>query len=396
MTKKLTKQNLINFLLLCVITGNLLSVIIPNLTKYTSFDYWKRYDQLKYTYENSQYVQKNPKVGWIPDEFVFSYAAGAYVKGVNPILIDSELAPLGKYLIGLSIILTGNENIIIIICAVLSLYLMYLIGKQVFLNSTLALIPSMFLSFETIFKNQLIYVPLFDIIQLPFLLASLYFFNKGMNRASKHRLLNFILANISLGGFISVKFFVTGFIIIATWLVVIILRKDKQALKFLLISLPFSLFVLIASYFKIFIDGYTLRQFFGIQKWIFLYHQSKLIMPFTIWPLIYFNKWYVWYGDKPIISDGQWTVMWPIIQTISLLTIILYVLNKIKKRREIEVVMIWSLLYILFVSFGNASSRYLVIYIPILYIVSLYGFTELTKILLKKLKTKVNYGTIKT
>lgn len=389
------KTNLINLILLGAIIFNIGGTVIKEKDRYLSFNYWQRFDNLKYLYENSQYVSKEPKVGWIPDEFVYAYAGGALLKGVNPTYIAAGSAPLGKYLISLSILFFGNENIIIIVFAILSLFLMYLLGTQIFSQKALALLPLAIFSFEPIFKNQLIYVPLLDIMQIPFLLMSLYFFNAGENTKQKKQFLFFILANIALGMFISVKFFVTGLIIVASWLCVIFIRKKRQSLINLLLSLPFSILVLLGSYFKVFLEGYSLRQVIGIQKWIFLYHQSKLIMPFTIWPLIYFNKWYVWYGDKPIISDGQWTIMWPIIQTISLLTIILYVLNKIQRRREIEIVMIWSILYILFVSFGNASSRYLVIYIPVLYIISLYGLIEIVKILLKKLKTSGNYDTIK-
>jgi hypothetical protein len=273
---------------------------------------------------------------------------------------------------------------------------MYLLGTQIFLNRSLALLAPAIFSFEPIFKNQLIYVPLLDIIQLPFLLASLYFFNKGMEKTSKNRFLNFILANISLGCFISVKFFVTGFVIIAAWLVVIIIRKDKHALKLLLLSLPFSLLVLLISYFKIFIEGYTIRQFFGVQKWIFLYHQSKLILPFAIWPLIFFNRWYVWYGDKPVIQDAQWTFMWPTVQALTLTTIGLYLLNNNNKNKNIEILLIWNILYILFSSFGNPTSRYLVIYFPVIYIVGLYGTVELAKKVFLKLKSRNIYGTIRT
>jgi hypothetical protein len=372
----LKNKILLDLLFIGIIIFNIGNTVYQNKEKYCTSDYWERYEHLKYEYENSQYIITNPK-GWIPDEMVFAYAGGALSKGVNPTYIASGSAPLGKYLISLSILTTGNENIIILISAVLSLYLMYLLGIQVFSNRFLALLAPTVFSFEPIFKNQLIYVPLLDIIQLPFLLASLYFFNRGMDKISKNRFLNFILANISLGGFIAVKFFLTGFIILAAWLIVILIRKDKVALKMLLLSLPFSLLVLIISYFKVFIEGYTLRQFFGIQKWIFLYQQSKLILPFAIWPLIFFNRWYVWYGDKPVITDAQWTIMWPLIQVLVFTTVILYLIKKIHHNKNIEILIVWSLLYTIFLSLANPTSRYLVIYFPVIYIVTVFGIVEL-------------------
>jgi len=56
---------------------------------------------------------------------------------------------------------------------------MFIIGIQVFKNNIIALIPPALLTSESIFKNQFIYTPLYDIIQLVFLLSSFIFFNKG-------------------------------------------------------------------------------------------------------------------------------------------------------------------------------------------------------------------------
>ena len=150
-------------------------------------------------------------------------------------------------------------------------------------------------------------------------------------------------------------------------------NKDKENLIKLFITFPVSLFILLLSYARVFAFGYTFSKFLGIQKWVFLYHKSFLILPFSVWPLILFNKWYVWYGNKPVISDAQWFITWPVLTVLSIVTIVLYILRKIPKKKELEVLMSWVLCYMLFLSLGESYSRYFVILIPILYIICVYG-----------------------
>jgi|GEM_PF-987333 len=381
--KKYNLLNIINLLLLFTIIVNIGFMIWQNKDKYINFDYQKRYINLETIYKNSQYVNKNAK-DWIPDEIVNSYAGGAYIKGINPILIAPDTPPLGRYLIGASSFLFNNENIIILFCGLLILTFMYLLGVQVLDNKTLSLLAVLLISLEPIFKNQFVYVPLLDIIQLSFLLPSFYFFNKGLRKEGKIQLFLFFLASVFLGFFISTKFFITGITIIFSWYIVLLLNKLKKGLINLTFVLPIAFLILLLSYIRVFSFGYDLKKFLGIQKWVFLYHKSQLILPFSVWPLILFNRWYVWYGDKPIISDFQWRISWPIIFIFSLITIILVLLKKIPRKIEMETLGIWVILYVLFFSFGQITSRYLVIYIPILYIISLYGIKSLYKMIYGK------------
>jgi hypothetical protein len=343
---------------------------------------------LEYVYQNSQYVSKEPSLGFVPDEPINAYAGGAYIKGTSPILIAPDTPPLGRYLIGLSALLTNNENIANLLAGISTIVLLYLLGLQIFQKKLTALIPPLLVSFEVIFKNQLFYTPLLDLLQLPFLLLCFIFFNRAVESNPKKKLVFFILANLALGAFISIKFFITGFTIIGAWLLVLILnRKDKQATQnylYLVLSLPLSLLVLLGSYFRVFLENHNLRQLFGIQKWVFLYHKSQLIHPFSVWFLIMANRWYVWFGDEPIISDPQWRVTWPIVLILSLITVVLYLLRKIPRKKEVEVILAWIVVYIAFLSVGQITSRYLVIYIPALYLASTYLAEHLGLKILKR------------
>jgi hypothetical protein len=364
-------------LLILGIVFNIGSVVFQQHTKYLAQDYWKRYPALKQIYADSQYANKNVK-SFVPDEVVYAYAGGAFIQGAHPLLIIPDAPPLGKYLIGISVLLFQNEHTIMIIAAVLSLVLFYFLAKQILSSTLLALIPVFLYSSEALFKNQLVYTPLFDLMQLVFLLGSFLAFNRGLFSKKRHTIF-FALACALLGFFISTKFFVSGITIIAAWYIVLFIRRDKKRLLSLTAVLPLVPVILLATYSRVFAFGYSLRDLIGAQKWIFIYHQGQLIKPFSIWPLLMLNQWYVWWGDKPVLSDSQWTILWPIITLCSAATIILYILKKIPKKAEIEVLMIWAICYLLFFSIGQITVRYFIILLPILYILTMFGISMIVK-----------------
>src|SRR5258708_4606344 len=279
----LSKRNLwrICFIvMLGFIVLNILSAVFFLPQKYFTFNFWNRYPALKQTYLDSQYVNKHPK-GWIPDEVVNAYAGGAYVTGTSPILIAPDTPPLGRYIIGLSELIFNNENILPFFLTIGSLVMLYLVGMQVFSKPILALLAPLFFSFEPLFTNQLIYSPLLDIMQLFFLLSSFYFFNKGILK-EKYKNIFLCTASIFLGFFIATKFYITGLTVIGAWLLTLLfLRRFKDTFFLILIS-SLAIIVLLLSYVRVLFDHYTILKFLGIQKYVFLYHKSQLIYPFSV------------------------------------------------------------------------------------------------------------------
>ena len=183
-------------------------VVFQQQGKYFSHSYWQRYPQYKQTYLDSQYANKHPK-GFIPDETVYAYSGGAFMLGANPLLIVPDAPPLGKYFIGLSIVFLNNENDIVLFFVVISFILLFFLGKQVLSSSLLSLIPVFLYSSELLFKNQLVFTPLFDVMQLAFLLAIFLAFNKGF-MTKKKIAIYFSIACLLLGCFVSIKFFASG------------------------------------------------------------------------------------------------------------------------------------------------------------------------------------------
>jgi len=356
---------------------NVGSVLMQQKGKYLTHDYWQRYEGLKMIYLNSQYANKYVK-SFIPDETVYAYAGGAFVKGANPLLIIPDAPPLGKYFIGISALVFDNEHDVIIIFAVLSLFLIFILGKQILASTILSLIPVFLYSSELLFKNQLVYTPLFDIMQLPFLLGIFLAFNAGLLSKKKYTLY-FLLICFLLGCFVSIKFFASGITILLAWYIVLLLRKEKKKIITLTLFTPIVPIVLLSSYARVFAFGYTLRKLIGAQKWIFIYHQGQLMKPFSIWPLLLANRWYVWWGNIPVLSDSQWSILWPIITIASFMTIGMYLIRYIPRKIEVEILMVWIVCYLLFFSLGQITVRYFVILLPVLYILTVFGVVSLLK-----------------
>ncbi len=368
------KQKVLFFFLL------LLSIFPIGRIAWQKWHYYLSPFDLKRTqglYEISQYVKKE-KAAWIPDETLFSYAGWYYLNGGSPILINPENPPLGKYLIGLSIRLFNNEKIPSLIFGFLSLFSFYLVCRLFFKNSWLSLIPVAFFSWERLFREQFISLPLFETFALTFLNFSLYFFIK----AGKSRWC-FLASSFFLGALWATRpWMATIPLIMAMVIYLLFVQRNFKQFWFWLTTTSLALIVLLLSYLKLFLEGWSPAKVLSVQKWILWYHQSRLIEFGSVWPLIYLNRWYVWWGDKPFLPMVQWSIFWPIITTLALIFSVLVFFKTIglaKARlknfefdRRITVLCLWVVFYLAFLSIGNISSRYLFYLLPYCYLLSYY------------------------
>ena len=376
MNKKLsyTKKNVLHsiiLLLLCAAVVRIGMVIVPRIKMYTDPYYTENtYKSLENAFNHSQYRQKkNP--GIIPDETVYSYAAGAYLHGIDPILINSERTPLGKYFFSLSILLFKNDKLIILPFGLLTLVALWLLGSLVIGDRWLALIPVVLLSFEPLFLNQFVYVPLLDIVQLPFILLSMYFFIREQKRDW------FWVTAVMVGFVMATKTIYTGLLLYTVFGIFLAITHQYKKILTLLLSVPVSGGIFCLSYLRTFISGYSLNQFIGFQKWILLYDQSKLLYPFSIWKLVFLNQWQAWWGDFSILHATDWQITWPFFSGVTFVTGILVLLRKLKTFPALSVTLLWILIYGIFISLGISSSRFLLPFLPVSYIIATYAISRI-------------------
>ncbi len=369
-------QSIILFSIVLVILAKIGSIVYPRYHIYLSPYYTEEiYKHLENTYNNSQYRQKNP-TSLIPDEIVFSYASGAYLHGVDPIYINSEHTPLGKYFIALSILFLKNDRFIVLPFGLFTLIMIWLLSRTIIKNSFLALLPVLFFSFEPLFLNQLIYTPLLDIIQLPFILLSLYAFIVEQKKKI------YVFTAISLGLVMSTKTIMPAILLVGCFILYFLIYRKFTDIKKFILFLPLSGVIFFASYTKTFLDGYNLNDFYKFQKWIFLYQKSKLIFPFSVWRLVFLNQWQAWWGDMSILKAEDWQITWPLFTSLSFVTGLLALMKKIRIDPPVTIFLLWILIYGAFLSLGVVSSRFLLPFLPIAYILGIYliGKIERTSI----------------
>lgn len=332
-------------------------------------NYWLKYESLKKLYYNSQYVRKeNP--GIIPDHILESFAGGIFLKGLNPILIVHDQPPLGRYLISLSIALFNNTTTIPIFLLAISLVGVYLVAAQTLHNKFIALIPVAIFANEPLFIDKFNYLPLLEPIQLPFIVFSVYFFMKG-NTDKRNSLIWLFFSVVMIGFVISIRYFVLGGALLVSFFSYLLFSKSaRQRFFAFCLFQPVALLILLLSYFRTFQSGYDLIKVLGIQKYIFTYHQSAFILPFSFWDLLLFNRWHTWWDDRKIVTDPQWIITWPIALIGAAMLAGQAILKKMQLSKAEVVLLLWCVLYSLSLSTGYTSTRYFLPLIPFLYILA--------------------------
>ncbi|MEK7129532.1 MAG: hypothetical protein AAB803_00795 [Patescibacteria group bacterium] len=361
----------VTVLLVSFIVLRLGMTIMPNISAYTEPYYTEGiYKDLERVFNESQYRKtKDPAI--IPDQTVFSYAAGAYLHGVDPILVNSETTPLGKYAIALSILTLKNDKFVALPFGLATLVILFLLAKKVLGESVWALVPVAVVANETLFLNQLTTAPLLDIIQLPFIFLSLLLF---LIEYPKRR---FFGTAVALGLVMATKTHFPAFLLSGGFGIFLLLRNERLVFTRFIAALPISVGVLALSYVRTFLSGYTLIDFLGFQKWVILYQKSKLLYPFSAWRLIFLNQWQTWWGNMEVVPADDWQITWAIGTGLAFLFVFLLIRKKIKASPEVWVLVWWIMVYGAFLSLGVVSSRFLLPFLPIVYIVATYVIRSL-------------------
>lgn len=365
------KRIFVLILSLAIICWSIGAIIFdPRTYFFTPYYTTEHYKNLEKLFNASQYRLKEPS-SIIADEVVFRYAAGAYIRGVDPILINSEHTPLGKYIIGISLLIFKTDGPVILLASLLSIFTLWLISTRVLKDRVMALVPVVFFATEELFLNQLRVTPLLDIIQLPFILLAIYSFICEYDKK------NYLWTSIVLGLVAATKSVVPTILLICTFYIFFAIKKRNIEIFRFTLWLLMSLCILILSYTKTFLNGYTFWDFLGFQKWIFLYQQSKLIFPLSFWKLTLLNQWQTWWGEMKIMPVDDWRWTWPILV---LLPIALIFQSWRKKLPDTALVLIlWCIIYEIFLSLGVIATRFMLPLLPILYILAIYTLYSLFK-----------------
>jgi hypothetical protein len=349
-------------ILLVSVCVRVIFLTLSNRDRYVP-DYWTRFPALKDMYGQSQYMMKSWKY-WLPDETVYSYAAGAYVRGASPILVEPTQPPLGKYLIGLSVLMTGNEN------AIVPVFFSFLVAGIFFLSLMLtgspviAMAAALASTFERLFTDQIAVTPLLDIFFVPCILFAVVTAAYALDRKKPGLL---ILAYGFLAASMMIKAWMIGMVFTAA-ITLYIMYRYRAYTPFALAGFAVIGVVFVGTYARLLMSGSSPVDVFRVQKWIYWYYSGRHGGVLTVWPLIFFNRWHVWWGEVPVLKDPAWTLSWPAATGIGLVSVpglVSGIQRKGNPAAHLTALCIVS--YSVFMSMGQASARYLLPFLPFCY-----------------------------
>jgi 4-amino-4-deoxy-L-arabinose transferase-like glycosyltransferase len=308
------------------------------------------------------------------DEDLRTFAALEYVRGKDPSIVNFEDPPLSKYLFGLSYLLFGNVLIVQFAASGLALYLTYLLARRVSISSSLTLLPSLVLAFDPLFIERSTSVNL-DIIQLVFVLIALLLLTyKGYDRK------RLLLLGAAVGAAMASKVVITGLLLLL-FVVVVFSIKRVPRLKtslFLVVGGSFSIYLL--SY-TVFFVYHSLGDFVSLHIKIFRLYRSYLpdYPWFEIWRILLLGKWRTWFATPAIQPVSEFWIAWPMSAVLAFLLLLKKEFRRLPLKPE-QILLPWCLVYLAFQSTHVVFPRYLLLVLPLLYILGTFSLSKFRKI----------------
>jgi hypothetical protein len=258
--------------------------------------------------------------------------------------------PLGKYIIGLSQRLFANPYVFQFISFVMVLFVFLLISKSIFLT--------LILSFEPLLVSQ-VNRTLIDIHLLVFQLTSILFFLKFI----KNKENNFFQISLSwffLGLAFATKFFPVSAPLAVTLVLFTVFSGDFKKFTQLILSLPSAGIAFMLGHISYFIHHPSLIYFVKyIRYQINWWAGSPQVPPFSIFKIIFQNKWPTWWGEG-VIKVKEWWLGWPIFTSLALFSY------------QNRFLFLYLTVSLFFLTFQAVFPRHLLSIVPIIYLLA-YG-----------------------
>lgn len=332
-----------------------------------NYAYWKD----RFEHSQWQLPLSNRIIG---DDGLFSYVGYTLAKGEDPSKNNPETQPVGKYLIGYSIILFNNPIYYSLLMGFSSLILFFLLCERLFKNKINSLFATLVLFLDPLFFSQF-WKAWVDIPQLFFLLLSLLAVTY-LKKSEKRIIFFAALSGISLGLFTQVKLPILFPILFAIESFVFIKNKLKKEYFIYLICLFVGIFIPYTQYFLL---GNSLIDFIRLQKYIIsFYYKSELINHFgAVWQSLVIGNFINISGDG-ITKVSEWWILWPVSLLISFFTF-LYLLIKKDKNTFLKGLGFFAFLSLIIFGLIPSYPRYLLILIPFFYILFVYFIDKFIK-----------------
>lgn len=359
MKKKDMRRKIIFLLLLLGIVIKILIYILSHNNYFV-----RRFDPQFFgkLYSESQYVKGQLSEGGIGDDGLYAFAGYYYLfQGGDITSVNFEHPPLGKYLIGLSILLFNNENLINLIYFTLLLLLSYKLGRLILHDQLFSILAVLIISADPLILDHL----LRSLLDLPFTLfftAAVYFFLLSIKRV------NYIfISQLFWGMAFSTRFFPSLVIIYAFLFLLQFFYHKKSLLLFCYSSLLIPL-VYLVSHTSFFFYHPSIIEFLRHKKWMLSWFAGSTVVIGNIWQNIFIGQYIDSTGKIQI--NQYWTPILPISLTLAITRI----RKNLIRKDKIYIMVIYgiSMLYLLYLTFltGGLQKFFMPIY-PLIVILAL-------------------------
>ena len=250
------------------------------------------------------------------DHTLYAYAGWMLIQGVSPDQILFEHPPLAKYLIGLSITLFGNQNMLGFILGACVLLLLYLIAAELGGSRKLITLAPVMLALDRLFIT-FSHTSFLDIYMLFFLTLSTYLFTKALKNP---KLLPFF--SLTYGLSVACKW--TAIFLIIPLALLLALKRRWLMLAQLIATLPIALLAYTATYLIYFTSGHTLQDYIQLQYSMLQYQEARrYAVGFVPGELLINLQTGILFLN--VLSGFFNPMLWPLILPASILSLIYYI-----------------------------------------------------------------------
>lgn len=328
-----------------------------------------KFDQVywKDKYEHSQW--KLPlSQRTLGDDGLYLYEGYRLIHGEDPTTMNAEVPPLGKYLIGLSILTLGNGHWFGFLSTLLGLLAVFLLARGLTKSSAWALAATLLFAMDPLLTSQFP-LTMLDSLQMALGILTLWMLTKILtNPQSLISNLSLTLLGLCFGLFAATKapIFspIMGLVVAVTLLVL------YRSVKPLIITFATSFAVYVATYIPYFLLGHSFIDWLKVQKWILMFYRGSYIAPNIGSPIttLTINRYQNLF-TKTWETPSHFSFVWPVLMCVLVLFVFLLLFRKTKQPITPWLPTIGFLL----LSLGSLSiipfwTRYLLAILPLLYI----------------------------
>ena len=338
---------------------------------FSRFDehYWKdKYEQSQWKLPLSQRT--------IGDDGLYMYEGYRLIRGGDPITLNAEVPPLGKYLIGISILLFGNAHVFGFLTTVTLIALTYVLSKIVFRQTLPALVAAVLVATDPLIINQ-VTLTMMDALQALFLMLFLTILFQIPSQTNARRTIISACCGFVLGLFSETKLpLLTPVLVVAGS---VYLWRQTKRLRDIPVFLLCAGAGYLLPYAGYFLHGYTFIDWLKLQKWIVSFYSHGNISPTwgsSITTLIagYYQNLF----SRGWERAAEWSPAWAVLLFSSLVAIGTWIRSRSKDPK-------WGILFFTLCSVLGIYTiipfwtRYLVTILPLLYIAASVTIMRLPK-----------------